>query len=91
MLPSSMPAEIGAPAHPGAIRCMLWEHGRLQPRAAPYCVVELTAVASALCPVSLKPGLEGPPVAGKPSTPQPLSGPGRPKSRAMSRHLQQRC
>ncbi|XP_027289639.2 proto-oncogene FRAT1-like [Cricetulus griseus] len=93
MLQSSVSAETGAPAHPGAIGCMLWERGRLQSRAAPYCVAELTLGASALCPVSRQPGLEGPPVTGKPSTPQPLSGPcrrGWPQSRAMSRLLQQR-
>ncbi|XP_027290202.1 proto-oncogene FRAT1-like [Cricetulus griseus] len=93
MLRSSVPAETGAPAHPGAIRCMLWERGRVWTWAAPYCVVELTAGTSALCPVSWQPGLEGPPVTGKPSTLQPLSGPcrrGWPQSRAMSRLLQQR-
>ncbi|MEJ1289194.1 hypothetical protein NN561_020234 [Cricetulus griseus] len=94
MLRSSVPAETGAPAHPGAISCMLWERGRMRSRAAPYCVAELTTGASALCPMSPQPGLEGPPVAGKPSTPQPLSGPcrqGWPQSRAMSLLLQQRC
>ncbi|EGW15034.1 Proto-oncogene FRAT1 [Cricetulus griseus] len=73
---------------------MLWEPRRLQSRAAPYCMVELTPDASALCPVSQQPGLEGPPVTGKPSTLQPLSGPcwrGWPQSTAMSRLLQQRC
>ncbi|MEJ1289078.1 hypothetical protein NN561_020116 [Cricetulus griseus] len=85
--------ETRAPAHPGAIRCMLWERGHVQSRAAPYCVAELTVGASALCPVSRQPGLEGPPVTGKPSTPQPLSGPcrrGWTQSTAMSRLLQQR-
>ncbi|MEJ1289195.1 hypothetical protein NN561_020235 [Cricetulus griseus] len=73
---------------------MLWEPGHLQGRAAPYCMEELTTGASALCPLSRQPGLEGPPVTGKPRTPQPLSGPcrwGWPQSRAMSRLLQQRC
>ncbi|MEJ1289186.1 hypothetical protein NN561_020226 [Cricetulus griseus] len=72
---------------------MLWERGRLQSRAAPYCVAELTVGASALCPMSWQLGLEGPPVTGKPSTLQPLSGPcrwGWPQSRAMSSLLQQR-
>ncbi|EGW12134.1 proto-oncogene FRAT1 isoform X1 [Cricetulus griseus] len=93
MLRSSVPAETGAPAHPRAISCMLWERWRLRSQAAPYCVAELTAVTSALCPVSRQPGLEGPPVTGKPSTPQPLSGPcrrGWPQSTAMSLPLQQR-
>ncbi|MEJ1289200.1 hypothetical protein NN561_020240 [Cricetulus griseus] len=92
MLRSSVSAETGAPAHPRAIRCKLWERGRMRSQAAPYCVVELTAVTSALCPVCRQPGLEGPPVTGKPSTPQPLSGLflwGWPQSRAMSCRLQQ--
>ncbi|XP_003516235.2 GSK-3-binding protein FRAT2-like, partial [Cricetulus griseus] len=50
MLGSSVSAETVAPAHPGAILCILWERGRLWSRAAPYCVEELTAGTSALCP-----------------------------------------
>uniref|UniRef100_UPI002020D68E LOW QUALITY PROTEIN: proto-oncogene FRAT1-like n=1 Tax=Myodes glareolus TaxID=447135 RepID=UPI002020D68E len=67
--------------------------GRVRGRAAPYCVAELTGGASALCPQPPQPGLEGPSGTGKPSIPQPLSGPCRRgwlRSAAASRRLQQR-
>ncbi|XP_020033330.1 GSK-3-binding protein FRAT2 [Castor canadensis] len=42
------PAEVGAPAPPGALRCVLGDRGRVRGRAAPYCVAELPAGPGAL-------------------------------------------
>ncbi|OBS65157.1 hypothetical protein A6R68_06317 [Neotoma lepida] len=87
------PAEARDPAPPGAVRCVLGERGRVRGRAAPYCVAELAAGSSTLCPLPPQPGLEGPPGTCKPSNPQPLSGPCRRgwlRSAAASRRLQQR-
>nr|XP_045015821.1 proto-oncogene FRAT1 [Jaculus jaculus] len=86
-------AEAGGPAPPGALRCALGDRGRVRGRAAPYCVAELAAGPNALSPRSPQPGLDGPPGAGKPSIPQPLSGPCRRgwfRNAAASRRLQQR-
>ncbi|XP_005352338.1 proto-oncogene FRAT1 [Microtus ochrogaster] len=93
LLRAAASAEAGDPAPPGAVRCVLGERGRVRGRAAPYCVAELAGGASALCPLPPQPGLEGPSGTGKPSIPQPLSGPCRRgwlRSAAASRRLQQR-
>ncbi|XP_021506180.1 proto-oncogene FRAT1 [Meriones unguiculatus] len=93
LLRPAVPAEAGDPAPPGAVRCVLGERGRVRGRAAPYCVAELAAGPSTLCPLPPQPGLEGPSGTGKPSTPQPLAGPCRRgwfRSAAASRRLQQR-
>ncbi|XP_012965671.2 GSK-3-binding protein FRAT2 [Mesocricetus auratus] len=47
LLRPDAPAEAGNPAPPGAVRCVLGERGRVRGRAAPYCVAELPAAASA--------------------------------------------
>jgi hypothetical protein len=86
-------AEVGAPAPPGALRCVLGDRGRVRGRAAPYCVAELTAGPSALSPLPPQPGLDGPSGASKQDIPQPLSGPCRRgwfRSATASRRLQQR-
>ncbi|MEJ1287624.1 hypothetical protein NN561_018645 [Cricetulus griseus] len=55
MLGSSVPAENCAPAHPGGIRCMLWDRGRLwSPRLPTAWLSSPRAPAPyALCPCSL--------------------------------------
>ncbi|XP_051002515.1 proto-oncogene FRAT1 [Acomys russatus] len=93
LLRPAAPAEARDPAPPGAVRCVLGERGRVRGRAAPYCVAELAAGPSMLCPLAPQPGLEGPPGTDKSSIPQPLSGPCRRgwlRSSAASRRLQQR-
>ncbi|KAM5272313.1 proto-oncogene FRAT1 [Ctenodactylus gundi] len=92
-LPPPAPAEAGDPAPPGALRCALGDRGRLRGRAAPYCVAELAAGPTLLSPLPPRPGLDGPPGAGKRGAPQPLAGPCRRgwlRSAAASRRPQQR-
>ncbi|XP_045424690.1 proto-oncogene FRAT1 [Lemur catta] len=86
-------AEAVGPAPPGALRCALGDRGRVRGRAAPYCVAELAAGPTALSPLPLQPGYDGPPGAGKRGVSQPLSGPCRRgwlRGAAASRRLQQR-